>query len=186
MNYMDIKILDIANGPGCRVSLFVSGCRRHCKECFNPETWDFSHGKPFTLDVENKVIEQLKHSWIDGLTILGGEPFEPENQVAVLSFIKKVREELSNTSIWMYTGFKVEELWGQSIITREILNNIDILVDGEFINELKDIRLQYCGSKNQRVINTHHLQFGKIFTYDQYDFSNGEVKKSGLIPFYKE
>lgn len=186
MNYMDIKILDIANGPGCRVSLFVSGCRRHCKECFNPETWDFQHGQPFTPDVEKKIIEQLNHSYIDGLTILGGEPFEPENQPTVLNLVKRVREEVPNKSIWMYTGFKVEELWGQSDITKDILNNIDVIVDGEFINDLKDIRLQYCGSKNQRVINAHHLQFGKIFTYDQYDIKRDNVTKSPLIPFYKK
>ncbi|MCM1220535.1 MAG: anaerobic ribonucleoside-triphosphate reductase activating protein [Lachnospiraceae bacterium] len=174
MNFMDIKTLDIANGPGCRISLFVSGCRRHCKECFNPESWDFNHGDRFTEEVASKIITLLKPAYMDGLTILGGEPFEAENQVELLPFLRRVRENYPDLSIWMYTGYNFEDLYTSCDQTREILSMIDVLVDGEFRIELKDIKLQYCGSTNQRVIDMKETLKSKMITvYHHYDFSKG-------------
>ena len=158
MYFGNIKYNDIANGEGVRVSLFVSGCRNHCKECFNPETWNFKYGEEFTEEIENKIIESLKPSWINGLTILGGEPFEIENQRGLVSFIKRVRQELPNKTIWMYSGY----LFDKDIhnpdgkvhceVTDEILQNIDILVDGKFEISLTNLSLKFRGSTNQRII----------------------------------
>lgn len=159
MNYGEIKLCDIANGIGVRVSLFVSGCRNKCKNCFNPMTWAFNYGKEFDQNAENIVIEQLEKPFIDGLTILGGEPFEPENQSRVLELIKHIKEKVPNKTIWMYSGFTFEELMGYQVsrastdIAKEILKNIDVLVDGRYVDEEKDIRLKFRGSRNQRVIN---------------------------------
>lgn len=159
MNYGEIKNCDIANGIGVRVSLFVSGCRNHCKDCFNPMTWAFDYGKEFTNYTKEALIDSLKKDYIEGLTILGGEPFEPENQEQVLELIKEVRKEVPNKTIWVYSGFTYEELMGveQSRASlpsaKEILNLVDILVDGKFVEELKDIRLKFRGSSNQRIID---------------------------------
>lgn len=159
MNYGEIKLCDIANGIGVRVSLFVSGCRNKCKNCFNPMTWAFNYGKEFDQNAENIIIEQLEKPFIDGLTILGGEPFEPENQSRVLELIKHIKEKVPNKTIWMYSGFTFEELMGYQVsrastdIAKEILKNIDVLVDGRYVDEEKDIRLKFRGSRNQRVIN---------------------------------
>ena len=158
MNYGNIKFNDIANGEGVRTSLFVSGCTHHCKHCFNPETWDFNYGNKFTEDVENKIIESLKPSHISGLTLLGGEPMEPANQKVLLEFVKRVKQIYPQKTIWCYTGYLFdEELLKPSRAhcpwTRELLSYIDILIDGEFKYELKDITLRFKGSSNQRVID---------------------------------
>lgn len=174
MNFMDIKTLDIANGPGCRISLFVAGCRRKCRECFNPESWDFNGGQPFTTDTEESIIKLLEPKYISGLSILGGEPFEAENQPDVLKFVKRVREVYPNKSIWMYTGYRFEDLYVSYEGTRDLLSMIDVLVDGDFKITLKDLHLQYCGSSNQRVINIPEtLKSGKIAVYDLIKFDNG-------------
>lgn len=158
MYYSGIKHIDVANGIGVRVSLFVSGCTNKCEDCFNPETWDFKHGNKFTQKNIDEIITALKPDYIDGLTILGGEPFELSNQKGILPLIKLVRETLPNKSIWIYTGFKLDEdlIEGgkrYSKFTNEILNNIDILVDGKFDKNLKDLKLRFRGSSNQRIID---------------------------------
>lgn len=157
MNYSVIKNCDIANGPGARVSLFVSGCTHHCPGCFQPETWDFSYGKPFTKEVEELIFSMLEPWYIEGLTLLGGEPFEPENQIELLLFVNKVNERFPKKTIWAYSGFTLEELLRRSradgIITLSLLNKIDILVDGPFVAPKKDLRLKFCGSSNQRLID---------------------------------
>lgn len=180
MNFMDIKTLDIANGPGCRVSLFVSGCRRHCKECFNPESWDFHHGEPFTEEVQKEIIKRLLPSWINGFTVLGGEPFEQENQKELLPFMKNIRTAFPDLSIWMYSGFTIEELTKDST-SLEILKLIDVLVDGEFQIEKKDLKLQYCGSTNQRVIDVPaSLICGTVVEFDKYNYHGS--KKDSMNP----
>lgn len=156
MNYSTIKYCDIANGPGVRTSLFVSGCRRHCKNCFNSVAWDFQYGDPFTEKVQEMLIESMRPVYIDGLTVLGGEPFEPENQRGLLPFIRKVRKELPEKNIWMFSGNTLEEIREGSAhceVTDELLELIDVLVDGPFVQELYDISLQFRGSKNQRLID---------------------------------
>ncbi len=158
MNYAEIKNYDIANGLGVRVSLFVSGCTHHCKGCFNPMTWDFSYGKPFTQDTQNELLEMLSPDYIDGLTLLGGEPMEPDNQRGLLPFLREVRKRFPSKNIWCYTGYLLdEELLKPSRarceVTDEMLSLIDVLVDGEFVEEKKNISLSFRGSENQRLID---------------------------------
>jgi anaerobic ribonucleoside-triphosphate reductase activating protein len=158
MNYGSIKKTDISNGSGVRVSLFVSGCTHHCKGCFNPETWNFNYGRLFTEDTEAEIIEALANSYIKGLTLLGGEPLEPSNQRILLPFVKRIRELYPDKDIWCYTGYTFEqELLQESRArcecTDELLANLDVLVDGEFVEEWKDISLQFRGSSNQRIID---------------------------------
>ena len=148
MNYAGIKKVDIANGPGVRVSLFVSGCRNHCPGCFNPETWDFDYGEPFTEKTEEELIKALRPSWIQGLSILGGDPMEPENQEALLPFIRRVKGELPDKGIWLYTGYRLE-----SVSSPPLLDLVDVVVDGPFIEAEKDISLAFRGSRNQRIID---------------------------------
>lgn len=168
MNYGEIKNYDIANGEGVRVSLFVSGCTHHCKNCFNAETWSFEYGKPFTKETEDYIIECLSPSYIDGLSLLGGEPFEPQNQSALLPFLKRVRNEFPNKTIWCYTGYLFDkELLGESRArcehTDEMLSLIDVIVDGEFVQDLYDISLSFRGSSNQRIIDVKKtLETGEI------------------------
>ncbi len=160
MYYCKIKKTDIADGPGVRVTLFVSGCTHHCKECFQPETWDFSYGEPFTQDVQEELLQALSPAYVAGLTLLGGEPFEPENQRALAPFLKKVREQLPEKTIWAYSGYVFEELTGKETgagrarceVTDEMLSLVDVLVDGEFESDKKNISLQFRGSQNQRLI----------------------------------
>ncbi len=157
MYYGEIKKYDIANGEGVRVSLFVSGCTHHCKGCFNPETWDFKYGKEFDEGAEAEIFAQLDESFIDGLTLLGGEPMEPVNQAALLPFLRKVAKRYPEKNIWCYTGYTLDvdlAPGGKAFTeyTNEILSYIDVLVDGEFVEELKDIRLAFRGSSNQRII----------------------------------
>ena len=152
MRYSAIKNCDIANGEGCRVSLFVSGCRNHCKGCFQPETWDFEHGELFTRETEDQIVEMLRPDYINGLSILGGDPFEPENQVVLLPFVRYVKMCLPSKTIWAYTGYELEEL-RHSEVTDELLSLIDVLVDGRFEEDKKDISLLFRGSSNQRIID---------------------------------
>lgn len=158
MHYGEIKNRDIANGIGVRVTLFVSGCRNHCKNCFQPQTWDFEYGKPFTNETEEYILGLLDFDYIAGLTVLGGEPFEPSNQQSLLPFLKRVRERYPDKDIWIFTGFTLEELRSKDCrancdYTEQILGLIDVLVDGRFVEELKDITLRFRGSKNQRLID---------------------------------
>ena len=159
MYYGEIKKVDIANGPGTRVSLFVSGCRRHCKDCFNAQTWDFCFGQPYTKETEQEILAALAPSYIHGLTVLGGEPFEPENQRQVLELLKKVRQMYPNKTIWCFTGDTLEtDLlaeggYGRCAVTDELLSRIDVLVDGPFIAEQRNLMLRFRGSENQRLID---------------------------------
>ena len=158
MHYGNIKNCDIANGIGVRVTLFVSGCTNRCPHCFQPETWDFCYGQPFTGETEARLIEMLSREYIDGLTLLGGEPFEPENQRALLPFVKRVREVLPRKTIWAYSGFTLDEMktpgsHPRCEVTDELLEQLDVLVDGRFMEELKDISLLFRGSSNQRLID---------------------------------
>ena len=157
MNYANIKKYDIADGPGVRVSLFVSGCRHHCKGCFNYEAWDFEYGRPYTAETEAEILEALKPGYIAGLTLLGGEPFELENQVELVTLLRKVRETYPEKSIWSYTGYVYDKdlvPGGRAYtdVTDEMLSYLDVLVDGPFVEELKDITLQFRGSSNQRIL----------------------------------
>ncbi len=147
MNIAGIKYNDIADGLGVRTTVFVSGCRRHCRGCHNPETWDFAYGKPFTEALQSEIMESLKPPWIQGLTICGGEPFEPENEEALSLFLIRVKRDLPGKDVWIYSGFTLEELKG-----RELLRYADVLVDGPFIEELKDAGLAFRGSRNQRIL----------------------------------
>ena len=157
MNYANIKKTDVANGPGVRVSLFVSGCRRHCPECFNPETWDFCYGTPYTQQTEDCIMELLRPDYITGLSLLGGEPMEPENQPDLLKLVQRVRRELPGKTIWCYSGSQLERdilpMAQKSETTRLLLESIDVLVDGEFVAEQKNLRIRFRGSENQRLID---------------------------------
>lgn len=159
MNYSKIDPMSIVDGEGCRVTLFVSGCRNQCKGCFNPETWNFDYGQTFDKIAENEIIEACKKSYISGLTILGGEPFEVENQPAIADLIRKFKAVLPEKNIWIFTGYIYEKnlRMGQSQylvgITDYILENTDILVDGPFILEERDLNLKFCGSRNQRLLS---------------------------------
>lgn len=159
MHYASIKPCDIANGPGVRVSLFVSGCSHHCPGCFNKETWDFSYGQPFTEETMAQLYEMLSPSYITGLTLLGGEPMEKVNQRALLPFVKEVRHRFPDKTIWCYTGYTYEaDLLADTgrarcEVTEEMLSCIDVLVDGRFVQELYDITLLFRGSSNQRLID---------------------------------
>ena len=172
MHYGEIKNCDIADGPGVRVSLFVSGCTNRCKNCFQPQTWDFGYGEEFTRETEDKIIALLGREYIAGLTVLGGEPFEPQNQRALLPFIKRVREALPEKNIWVYSGFTIEEMLKDGShphceVTKELLGLTDVLVDGRFVEELKDISLKFRGSKNQRIIDVKKtLEAGSAVLYD--------------------
>ncbi|MBO5302469.1 MAG: anaerobic ribonucleoside-triphosphate reductase activating protein [Lachnospiraceae bacterium] len=168
MNYSAIKYCDIANGTGVRTVLFVSGCRNHCKGCFQPETWDFNHGKPFTKEVEEEIIKSLQPTYIQGLTLLGGDPMEPENQKVLLPFVKKIKETCPDKDIWAYTGYLADKdlvLDGKCYTkdTTEFLSYIDVLVDGPYKEEEYSIMLKFKGSANQRVLDCKHfVQTGEI------------------------
>ncbi|MDE7158030.1 MAG: anaerobic ribonucleoside-triphosphate reductase activating protein [Clostridiales bacterium] len=171
MNYAEIKPTDIANGEGVRVSLFVSGCTRKCKNCFNKIAWDFDYGKSFTRETEEMLLKMLAPDYIAGLSLLGGDPFEPSNQRALLPFVKKVKQTFPQKNIWCYTGYtyvdgEIEEKQANCEVTRELISCLDVLIDGRFIEELKDIRLKFRGSSNQRVIDVKRsLLSGSIVLY---------------------
>lgn len=163
MNYGEIKKYDIADGPGVRVTLFVSGCRHHCKGCFNAETWDFHYGNPYTEKTEKEILDALNHPYIAGLTLLGGEPFEPENQRELVKLLKKVREMYPKKNIWSYSGYVydkdlIPDGRAYTEVTDEMLSYIDVLVDGPFVEDLKDITLQFRGSSNQRILNLREMK----------------------------
>lgn len=168
MNYAEIKQYDVANGPGVRVSLFVSGCTHHCKECFNPETWDFQYGKPFTQETAGQIIEYMAPDYVKGLTLLGGEPFERVNQQGLLPLVRAVRERYPKKSIWCFSGYDFEkDILGWMVSeweeTKELLSYLDVLVDGEFMIEKKDLGLAFKGSSNQRTILVQEsLKCGKV------------------------
>ena len=157
MNYATIKPIDVANGPGVRVSLFVSGCTHHCKGCFNSEAWDFNYGKPFEKQAEEEIFSALSPDYIEGFSLLGGEPFEPQNQETLLPFLRKLKDKFPNKSIWCYSGYSFEDIVagnvGDKLTAMSMLSLIDILVDGEFIEEQKDLHLRIRGSANQRIID---------------------------------
>lgn len=172
MNYAEIKYNDIANGIGVRTSLFVSGCRHHCKNCFNKVTWDFDYGKPFDEKVKNDILNSVNQSWINGLSLLGGEPFEPENQAVLLDLLREFHKQFPQKDVWCYSGFTLEQILGKeksrafTSISKELLENIDILVDGKYVEELHSITLKFRGSSNQRVINVKKtLETGSIVLY---------------------
>ena len=172
MNYGNIKECDIADGPGVRVSLFVSGCRHHCKGCFNEETWNFNYGQPYTEETEAEILNSLDSNFIQGFTLLGGEPFEPENQRALYPFLQKVKARFPHKTIWMFSGFTYEELLTEGShphceVTEAILKMADVLVDGRYDDALRNIGLRFRGSSNQRLIDLPQTrQAGHVVLWD--------------------
>lgn len=169
MKYAQVFVCDVANGPGCRTSLFVSGCTHHCKECFNEIAWDFNYGKEFSQEIQDYLIKESSHPYVNGFTFLGGEPMEIRNQKALRSFIERIKKELPDKTIWLYSGYTYEELTDlnnkrcHSDDTDTILSMIDVLVDGEFQSDKKDITLKFRGSSNQRIIDVKKTRAsGKI------------------------
>ena len=174
MYYGEIKNCDIANGPGVRVSLFVSGCTNHCEECFQPQTWAFDYGKPFTEETEQQILDMLAPAYIKGLTLLGGEPFEPDNQRRLLPFLKKVRQTYPNKTIWSFSGFTLDKellvpgSYPHCEVTEELLSLLDVLVDGRYDKKLRNISLRFRGSSNQRLIDMNKTrQQGEIVLWDE-------------------
>ena len=174
MHYCQIKTCDIANGIGIRTTLFVSGCTNHCEECFQPETWDFSYGEPFTVETENAIIESVRPYYVNGLTLLGGEPFEPKNQPTLVGFLRRFRRECPDKTVWCFTGFRLDDellregAYPRTPWTDEMLSLIDVLVDGRFVRALKDISLRFRGSSNQRVIDLARTrEAGEIILWEE-------------------
>ena len=168
MNYAEIKYMDVANGPGVRTSVFVSGCTHHCEGCFNKEAWDFNYGQPFAKNIEDDILLSLRN----GITFLGGEPFEVENLKTLVPFVNRIRDVKPDISIWFYSGYTWEELRNRTGIAKEltdsILSNIDVLVDGEFIQEKKNMMIQFRGSENQRIIDVKRtLKQNQIIIWDK-------------------
>lgn len=174
MYYADIKKVDVANGPGVRVSLFVSGCTHKCKGCFNEEAWDFKYGHEYTKKEEDKIIELLKPDYIEGITILGGEPFEYVNQKGILPLLRRIRKELPNKTIWCFSGYTfdtdiLEDMCNKYEETKELISYIDVLVDGKFEIDKKNFKLKFRGSSNQRIINIKEsLKNNKVILMDEY------------------
>lgn len=172
MYYGEIKNFDIANGLGVRVSLFVSGCTNRCKGCFQPQTWDFNYGKPYTAETEQSILDMLAPDYINGLSLLGGDPFEPQNQRALISLLRRTRELYPHKNVWAYTGFTYETLKTDGShprceVTDEMLQLIDVLVDGPYEERLKDISLAFCGSTNQRLLDLRKTEAsGKPVIYE--------------------
>lgn len=174
MHYGELKKCDIANGIGVRVTLFVSGCTNHCPDCFQPQTWDFDYGKVFTDETKAEIFAELDKSYVNGLTVLGGEPFEPRNQRELLPLLGEVRERYPDKTIWCFTGFRLEDellregSYPRCEVTDGMLACIDVLVDGRFVRELKDISLQFRGSRNQRVIDMNRTrETGTVTLWDK-------------------
>lgn len=174
MNYAEIKNCDIANGPGVRISLFVSGCTHHCKGCFNEVAWDFDYGTPFTQATIDKIIEMMRPSYIRGLTLLGGEPFEPQNQGPIVELLRQIKEKLPGKSIWAFSGYLFDRdilsgRLGDWKITQEYLSYLDVLVDGPFVEEKKNLSLRFRGSENQRIIDVPaSLRQGKLVLWQDW------------------
>ena len=181
MNYAEIKNCDIANGPGVRVSLFVSGCTHRCKGCFNEIAWDFDYGKPFTQETIDLILEMVAPNHIRGLTILGGEPFEPQNQGPVLELLRKIKQKYPEKSIWAFSGYLFDRdilagRLGPWEITREYLSYLDVLVDGPFIEEKRNLMLRFRGSENQRLIDVpRSLQDNTVVLWQDWQ-GTGEGK----------
>lgn len=173
MNYATIKYCDIANGEGVRTSLFVSGCRRHCPNCFNAVAWDFGYGAPFTKEVRNEILESLAPGYINGLSLLGGEPFEPENQPGLLDLSRRIKAAYPEKSIWSFTGYLFDrdilaKKLGPWEVTQELLSYLDVLVDGPFVASLKNLNLRFRGSSNQRLIDVPaSLKTGAVVLWDE-------------------
>lgn len=173
MNYAKINKNDIANGIGVRVTLFVSGCTHRCPGCFNSEAWDFDFGRPFCEETETELLNALSPNYIDGITLLGGEPMEPQNQAALLPFLKRMKSKYPQKTVWCFTGYTLETdllcpSRARCEFTDELLSLIDVLVDGEFIEELKNISLRFKGSENQRLIDLRAtLKSGKVVLWDK-------------------
>ena len=173
MNYATIKPWDIANGPGVRVSLFVSGCTHHCKDCFNPEAWDFDYGEPSTDAVMDHILDLLRPEYIRGITYLGGEPFAPHNQPGLLALTQKLRAASPEKSIWSFTGYLFDrdilaKKLGPWEVTQELLSYLDVLVDGPFVASLKNLNLRFRGSSNQRLIDAPaSLKTGAVVLWDE-------------------
>ncbi len=172
MNYGAIKKCDIANGVGVRTVLFVSGCTHHCKGCFQPETWNFDYGERYTKETEDEIIESLRPDYVDGITLLGGEPFEPENQRELVKLLRRIKKELPQKTVWSFSGYTYEELPGDSRavceVTKEMLSMLDVLVDGEFVEAKRNISLRFRGSENQRLIDMNKTRKeGKIVLWDK-------------------
>lgn len=174
MNYAAIKNCDIANGPGVRVSLFVSGCTHHCKGCFNEVAWDFQYGQLFTQETINEILKMLEPPHISGITLLGGEPFEPENQPAILELLRQIKAKMPKKTIWAFSGYLFEKdilagRLGPKEVTEEFISYLDVLVDGPFVLEKKDLMLRFRGSSNQRLIDVPaSLRLGKTVLWDDW------------------
>jgi len=182
MNYATIKNCDIANGPGVRVSLFVSGCTHRCKGCFNEIAWDFNYGKPFTQETIDEILKMLEPEHIKGITLLGGEPFEPQNQPALLGLLRQIRKKFPHKSIWAFSGYLFDKdilsgRLGPWEITKEYLSYLDVLVDGPFILEKKDLSLRFRGSSNQRLIDVPaSLQQNKVVLWQDWQGNERGLK----------
>lgn len=179
MNYATIKNCDIANGPGVRVSLFVSGCTHHCKGCFNEVAWDFDYGQPFTQETINLILDMMKPNYIKGITLLGGEPFEPQNQPSLVELLRQIKAAYPQKSIWAYSGYLFDKdilagKLGDPAVTREFVSYLDVLVDGRFVLEKKNLSLRFRGSSNQRIIHVpSSLEKGEVVLWEDWQ---GEKK----------
>ena len=182
MNYANIKDFDIANGPGIRISLFVSGCTHHCKGCFNKDAWDFDYGQLFTQETIEQIIQMLKPAYVKGLTLLGGEPFEPQNQGAIVELLRRVKAEYPQKSIWAFSGYLFDKdilssRLGDWEITKEYLSYLDVLVDGPFIEDKKDLMLRFRGSSNQRLIDVpKSLACGNVVEWEDWQGNGRGIK----------
>ena len=182
MNYASIKDCDIANGPGIRISLFVSGCTHHCKGCFNREAWDFDYGTPFTQQTIDEILKMLSPGYIKGLTLLGGEPFEPQNQGPIVDLLRQIKAKYPQKSIWVFSGYLFDRdimsgHLGDPEITKEYLSYLDVLVDGPFIEAKKDLMLRFRGSSNQRLIDVQKsLAAGAVVEWEDWQ-GNGRGMK---------
>ena len=182
MNYAEIKNCDIANGLGVRVSLFVSGCTHHCKGCFNEVAWDFDYGTPFTQETIDKILDMMRPGYIRGLTLLGGEPFEPQNQGPIVELLRQIKEKMPEKSIWAFSGYLFDRdilsgRLGDWKVTQEYLSYLDVLVDGPFVEAKKNLSLRFRGSENQRIIDVPaSLAQGKIVLWRDWQGDGREMK----------
>ena len=180
MNYATIKNCDIANGPGVRVSLFVSGCTHHCPGCFNQVAWDFNYGQPFTQDTVNTILNMMKPAYIKGITLLGGEPFEPENQPAIVDLLTQIKAKYPEKSVWAFSGYLFDkDILGKKLgpweITEKYLSYLDVLVDGRFVEAKKDLSLRFRGSSNQRIIDVKKsLASGQVALWEDWQGRGGK------------
>ena len=183
MNYAEIKNCDIANGPGVRISLFVSGCTHHCKGCFNEVAWDFDYGTPFTQETIDKILDMMRPGYIRGLTLLGGEPFEPQNQGPIVKLLRQIKEKMPEKSIWAFSGYLFDRdilsgRLGDWSVTQEYLNYLDVLVDGPFVEAKKNLSLRFRGSENQRIIDVPaSLAQGKVVLWQDWQGDGKGMKK---------